>query len=188
MKLLLILLFHPSHIVKSRQKVAPLLLHLFVLGYVALCGFAFQFLFPRLLNEVPWFGFLRMLSPANWDPIFNLEYFARGSAMGLLVIGLYILVYWLGSYVTPGRAKSPMACYLAALATCIPILLTCGIAYAAHPLSEWFALLPGYGLLTSTCLHVILLKDLYGFSRPATIYLAPLVFGAQMCGAFLLLP
>jgi hypothetical protein len=188
MKLLLILLFHPSHIIKSRQKVHPLLLHLAVLGFIALCAYAFQFLFPRLLNQVPWFGFLRMLFPANWEPSFSPELFIRGSAMGALVIFLYVLVYWLGSYVTPGRAKSPMACYLAGLATCIPILVTNGLALLAYPLHELFALLPGYGLLASTGLHVVLLKDLYGFSRPVAIYLAPLVFATQFCGAYLLLP
>jgi hypothetical protein len=188
MKLLLILIFHPSHIIKSRDRVHPLLLHLAVLGYIALCAYAFQFLFPRLLNQVPWFGFLRMLFPTNWDPTFNLELFLRGGAMGLLVILTYVLVYWLGSFVTPGRAKSPMACYLAGLATCIPILMTNGIALLAYPLHEFVALLPSYGLLASTGLHVILLKDLYGFSRPVTIYLAPLVLGIQLCGVYLLLP
>lgn len=188
MKLLLILLFHPSHIIKSRQKVHPLLLFLAVLGFIGLCAYAFQFLFPRLLNQVPWFGFLRMLFPSNWDPAFNLELFLRGGAMAALVIFLYVLVYWLGSYVTPGRAKSPMACSLAGLATCIPILVTSGIALLAYPLHELFALLPGYGLLASTGLHVILLKDLYGLSRPITIYLVPLVLGVQACGAYLLLP
>ena len=188
MKLLLILLFHPSHIITSRDKVHPLLLHGAVLGFIALCAYAFQFLFPRLLNQVPWFGFLRMFFPATWDPTFNMDLFIRGAAMGLLVISLYVLVYWLGSFVTPGRAKSPMACYLAGLATCIPIVVANTVALLAYPLHELFALLPGYGLLTAMGLHVILLKDLYGISRPITIYLAPLVFGTQICGAYLLLP
>jgi hypothetical protein len=188
MKLLLILLFHPSHIVKSRNKVHPLLLHVAVLGYIAGCAYAFQFLFPRLLNQIPWFGFLRMMFPANWNPVFSIELFIRGAGMGALVVFMYVLVYWLGSFVTPGKAKSPMACYLAGLATCLPIFLTSVVAFAAYPLNEFFALLPGYGLLISSCLHVILLKDLYGFSRPATIYLAPLVLGTQLCGAFLIMP
>ncbi|MEX0326200.1 MAG: hypothetical protein AB3N33_08950 [Puniceicoccaceae bacterium] len=188
MKLLLILIFHPSHIVKSRDRVHPLLLHTAVLGYVVAVGYAFQFLFPRLLNQIPWFGFLRLLFPGNWNPGFSEELFLRGSAMAALVFGLYVLVYWLGSFVTPGRAKSPMACYLAGLATCIPILITCGAAIFAQPFHELFALLPAYGLFASTCLHVILLKDLYGFSRPVTIYLAPLVLGTQLCGSYLLLP
>jgi hypothetical protein len=188
MKLLLILLFHPSHIVKSRDQVHPFLLHLAVLGYIASSAYAFQFLFPRLLNQIPWFGFLRMIYPSNWDPTFNLELCLRGAAMALLVIAMYVLVYFLGSFITPGRTKPPMACYLAGLATCIPVLITNGVALLAYPFHKFFALLPGYGLLMSTCLHVILLKDLYGFSRPLTIYLAPLVLGTQLCGAYLLLP
>jgi hypothetical protein len=188
MKLLLILIFHPSYIVKNRLKVSPFLLHLSVLGFIAACGYAFQYLFPRLLNSVPWLGFLRRLSPANWEPAFNPEFFLRGCAMGLLVIALYVLVYWLGSFVTPGRAKSPMACYLAGLATCVPILLANGAAFAGYPFHKLFALLPGYGLFAATCLHVVLLKDLYGFSRPVAIYLAPLVLGTQLSGAYLLLP
>ena len=188
MKLLLILLFHPSHIVKSRQRVSPLLLHAAVLGFIGTCGYAFQFLFPRLLNQIPWFGFLRMLFPGNWNPGFNLDLFLRGSAMGALVIALYVLVYFLGTYVTSGRPKTPMACYLAGLATCIPIFITNIAALGVYRFHEFAALLPGYGILISTCLQVILLKDLYGFSRPITIYLAPLVLAAQLSGVVLLLP
>lgn len=188
MRNLLLLLVHPTHIAKGRKRVPAPLAHLSAAGFVALAGLAFQYLYPRLLNEVPWLGLLRRMNPANWSPAFDPDLFARGAGMGALLVVSYTGAYWLMGQLTPGRGKPMGVCYLAALATCVPLLITAGAGYGFHYLHLGFGILPAYGLLTSACLNVLLLNDLFRVHRAAIVYLAPATLVFQLCGAYLLMP
>ncbi|NDV62049.1 hypothetical protein G0Q06_06285 [Puniceicoccales bacterium CK1056] len=188
MKLLLILLFHPTYIVKGRSTVPPILILLSVVAYAALCGLAFQHLYPRLLNNVPWLGGFRKLHPGNWNPAFDTELFIRGASMGMILFGTYWISYSLMSLLTPGRAKPITRCALASLSTCVPVLICCAVGFFFYYLHNALGLLPVYGLFAAICLQVILLRDLFGVSRALVVYLVPSVLTAQLIACTLLLP
>ncbi len=186
MKLLLILLVHPTYIFQSSKRVPVLLLNIFVGAYLLLCGMTFQYLYPRVLNEVPFLGFLRKLWLVNWNPGFDMELFFRGAAMGLVFLIIYFCVFSLSGFV--GRGKSLMACYVAGVATCIPIGVSCGLAFGLYYLDPALGLAPVYGLLASGFLQAFFMKEVCGFDRSLTIYLSPLVLGLQVYICSLLLP
>ena len=188
MKLLLILLLHPSRIIHTRDRVHPFFLNLSVAGYLCMCGMAFQFLYPRLLNNIPWLGALRKLNIANWEPAFNMELFLRGAAMAGMALVSYTLVYWIVSFFVGRSGRGPSRCYLAGLATCMPILTTSSLAFGFYYLDDVLGLVPAYGLVTAACLHGIILKDFCSAPKPLSIYLAPLILSSQAYACFLLLP
>lgn len=188
MKLLLLLLLHPSRIIHTRDRVHPLVLHLFIAGYLWMCGMAFQFLYPRLLNNIPWLGALRKLNIANWEPAFNMELFLRGAAMAGMALVSFTLVYRCVAILMRRSGRGLYRCYLAGLSTCMPVLTTCSLGFGFYYVADVLGLVPAYGLVTAACLHGIIMKDFCGAPRPVSIYLAPLVLSLQAYACYLLLP
>ena len=188
MKQLLILLLHPAYVVHSRGRVFVPFLHLLAAGYLGVCGYSFQFLYPRLLNNVPWLGALRKLDVTTWNPAFDPELFVRGVAMGFALLFSYLVVYSVMGLLGRGKGSVLVSAYLAALSTCVPILVTCALSFGFYYLHDALGLVPGYGVLTAVCLHVIVLKDLYNCNRAFVVYFAPLVFSVQTYSIYLLLP
>lgn len=186
MKLLLILLIHPTNIIKTSKQVPMVLLNIVAAAYLLLCGMTFQYLYPRLLNEVPYLGSLRKLWMANWNPGFDMELFLRGMAMGLVFILAYLAAY--ASAGLAGRARNLRSYYVASVTTCIPIGLTCALAFGFHYLEPVLGLVPVYGLLVSSFLQAFFMKEVCGFNRSLTIYLCPVVLGTQVYICSLLLP
>ncbi|MEX0322125.1 MAG: hypothetical protein AB3N63_08205 [Puniceicoccaceae bacterium] len=186
MKLLLILLVHPTFIFKSSKHVPLLLLNIVVAAYLLLCGMSFQHLYPRLLNEIPYLGSLRKLWMANWNPGFNAELFFRGVAMGLVFLVVYMSVYATAGLA--GRGKKVKVYYVAAVTTCMPIALTCGLAFGFHYIKPVLGMVPVYGLLVSAFLQAFFMKEVCGFNRSLTIYICPVVLGLQLYLCSLLLP
>lgn len=188
MRLLLILLFHPTYLVKSSKNVSVFWIHLSVAGFAVMAGTAFQHLYPRLLNRVPWLGFFRKFSPANWNPVFDFDLFIRGAAMAGILLGTYFIGYVLCSPLAAGRERSAKVCYLAALSTGIPFLISCAVGFFFYHLDKSLGLLPVFGLFASTSLLAVLLRDLFGIHRAIIVYLAPTLLSLQLYGCFLLLP
>jgi hypothetical protein len=186
MKLLIILLIHPTYIFESSKRVPLLLLNIVVGAYLLLCGMSFQYLYPRLLNEIPFLGFMRKLWLANWNPGFDMELFLRGAAMGLVFLVVYMAVFAFSGLV--GRGKSLMVYYVAGVTTCIPIGLTCALAIGAHYIEPALGLAPAYGLLVSGFLQAFFMKEVCGFNRSLTIYLSPLFLSIQVYLCSLLMP
>lgn len=186
MRYLLILLVHPTCAIRSKEAVSTPSLILFSSGYLLVCGLSFSYLFPRLLNRVPWLGFFRKLHPGTWNPQMNTELFLRGAAMGLLVIASFSLVYLV--LLLARRMPFFPSSIVLGYATCIPILITCGCGYLFHYMNPALGLLPVFGLFASTCLHAFFLRDRCGLHRGFVVYLAPLVTVAQLYGCFKLLP
>ena len=188
MRLLLILLFNPAYAAKGRHTVPPVLILASVISFAALCGLAFQHLYPRLLNTVPWMGTLRKLHPGNWNPAFDMDLFLRGSAMGLILYATYMVAYLVLGWATPGRSKPILHCALAALSTCMPVLICCAGGFFLFHLHFLFGLLPVYGLVAAICLQVIHLKDSFGVNRALIVYLVPSVLAVQLLACNSLLP
>jgi hypothetical protein len=186
MRHLLILLVHPVYAIRSREAVPVPALVLFITGYLFVCGISFSYLFPRLLNRVPWLGFFRKLHPGTWNPRMDEELFIRGAAMGLVVIASFSLVYT--SLLLARRVRCFPDGILQAFATCIPILMTCAVGYLFHYVHPSLGLAPVFGLFASTCLQAFFLRDLHGLHRTIVVYLAPAIAVGQVYGCFLLLP
>ena len=186
MRLLLILLVHPAHLIKSRERVPTPLIHLMLLGYGAVCGMSFQFLYPRLLNNLPYLGALRKLHLGTWNPGFDLELFLRGSGMAVAILLISVVVYFLAGFL--GKRKSLAVCYLAGMSTCIPLAITCGLAFGFYFIDKSLGLAPVYGLLVSAFLQAFYLRDLFRVNRALTLYSSPLVLSAQVYLCYYLLP
>jgi len=188
MRQLLLLLLHPTHIVKGPLRVPVFLIHLAVLGFSGTLGLAFQHLYPRLLNEVPWLGFLRKFSLSNWNPAFDLEYFLRGAGMGLWIVGIYLISFLPAHLAGRVRGQAFPVCYLAALAAASPLLITSALGFLFFYLHLTLGLFWLYGLVAGACLQATLLRELFRVPRSVVVYLAPLVLAVQAYGCFLLLP
>jgi hypothetical protein len=188
MRQLFLLLLHPTHIVKGPLYVSVLLIQIAVIGFAATLGLTFQHLYPRLLNKVPWLGFLRKFSLANWNPAFDLEYFLRGAGMALWIIGIYLVTYLPAHWAGRIRGQAFPVCYLAALATATPLLITSAIGFLFFYLHLSLGLFWLYGLVAGACLQATLLRELFQVPRALVVYLAPLVLAVQAYGCFRLLP
>lgn len=186
MKLLLTLLVHPTQILNSSKRVPAALLAIVVVAYLLLCGMSFQHLYPRLLNEIPYLGSLRKLWMANWNPGFDPELFFRGAAMGVVFLVTYLVTYALAG--TLGRGKTLNVYMVAAVATCMPIGLTCGLAFGFHYIEPILGLVPVYGILVSAYLQAFFLKEVSSINRSIVIYISPVILGIQLYVCSLLLP
>ena len=186
MRLLLILLLHPTYLVRSQGPVSIPAMVAFTCGYLAVCGMSFSYLYPRLLNRVPWLGFFRKFNPGTWNPRFDAELFIRGASMGLVVFGSFAILFTVFLLCT-GRRFFPHG-ILYALGNCIPILITCGVGFLFHHLYADLGLAPAFGLLASSCLQAFFLRDLCGVHRAVVVYLAPVMTAIQIYAIVQLLP
>jgi hypothetical protein len=186
MRLLIILLFHPTYLVRSQGPVPLPALGAFIGAYLLVCGMSFSYLFPRLLNKVPWLGFFRKMHPGTWNPRFDPELFIRGALMGSVVIGSFAIIFTM-LLAARGRRAFPQG-VLFALGCCIPILITCAVGFLFHYLYPPLGLAPVFGLFASTSLQAFFLRDLCGLHRALVIYLSPTVTVGQLYLCFLLLP
>jgi len=188
MKLVLILLLHPAHVGRYKGPLPWPVLHAFLGMYLIGTGMAFQHLYPRLLNNVPWLGFVRRLHPVNWNPGPDLDLFFRGAGMGLWAFLVSAIVLIVISRLPPRRNLAIGRIYLCALGTISPFLYCCLaglILYHIHPV---LGLLPAYGLLAGLVLHCILLLELLSVQRAALVYLCPAILLAQLYGCLQLMP
>jgi hypothetical protein len=176
---LLKLLVHPASVIRTRAVVRPLWLLLAVAGLGLITGLAFSHLYPRLLNTIPWLGFLRKFNPGTWDPGFDPELFLRGAGMGLALYGSYFLIYVLLGWV--GTCRRTVADHAVhALSTCIPLVFGCAAGFLLFYLHRSLGLLPVYGLLAAFALHLVFLRDLFRIPRLLIVYLAPALLMGQL--------
>lgn len=177
--------------VKLRERLADhwgLPLILLGLAYLYLCGYTFQFLYPRMLDEIPWLGTWRRISSIGRVHSFDPELFLRGFGMGLLVwLSLWAL-YWVLSLLPGSSLRGVWTAQLFALATCLPFGITVLAAWLLYAIHPYWGFLPLYGLFVSACRLSSVLHAIYGLHRFAASWLAPLVFGIQLFGSLRLLP
>lgn len=184
--------------VRARQRVSGhwgWLILLVLLSYLYLCGWAFQYLYPRMLDQIPALGTWRRIASLGLAHGFYPGLFLRGLLMGLVVWaslwGLFGLLALLPGRGRPRKGKSAsdaLTAPLLALGTCSPFVVTVVSALVCYNWHPYFGFLPLYGLFVSTCRLSSVLHHMYRVERFSAIWLAPLIMLVQLLGSWILLP
>lgn len=152
---------------------------------IAAFAFAYQFVSPRIGDEIPLVGDLRKFSGAlfgNGPKLFHFGLFLRGIATGAVLCGVAAAF----SLLAPAVRTIPGALGGAAAASS-PLLLTSALAVPLYQIKPAFGLLPLLGLLWGAfLLHDRVSRG--GFHRTGAAYLAPLVWLVQLYLLYALLP
>lgn len=184
MKTILSLLANPS-IASSGTIAIPIkLIHAITAIYLLLGSFAFQFLYPRLLDNLPMLGVLRKVQFWKNRSFFSPQLFSNG----LLICGLILLVVFTVYTVTDWIKRKKVdvwKSYVVGIATIIPFLAWLVIGMILFPINPYLGLLPLFGLLVVCAVQGGVLRDSYDLGFILSCYLVPVLMGMQ-CYVFYL--
>ena len=188
MKSILQMLVNPLGVASGRVKISQAAINVFAGVYLLLGAFAFQHIYPRLLDKMPMLGSMRKLAFWKENAFFNLQLFGYGLMVCAASLVLFIAVYVVGQLLKTGKVDMKQST-VAGLVTCIPFFLGLILGMVLLlPVHHYLGLLPFYGLLVACCLQGAILREVHGLSFALTCYLTPVLMGLQFYVISLLRP
>ncbi len=188
MKTALLLFRDPLGVATGKVPTDRRQLHFFAGIFLLLGAFAFQYIYPRLLDKMPMLGSMRRLAFWKEKTVFSAQLFGYGLLICAAVLVVFLIVHAVLS--TISRHKLDFAqTYRSALVACLPFLLGLLLGMVLLvPVHHYLGLMPFFGLLVACCIQGSLLREALSLPFAFTCYLTPLIMGLQFYVINLLRP
>ena len=163
-----------------------------MVSMVLICAFSFQYIYPRILDELPLLGTIRQATTLmNNAVIFNLPMFLRGLAMAISIFAVGFLVHLLsGRLLRAGNKQgwSTSQTLSSSTGSVVPLIYTSILGTFLVDIHYSMGFLPLLGLMAGCCIHYGIQVNQQKIWRNLAIYLAPTVLGGQIYVIILFLP
>jgi hypothetical protein len=151
---------------------------------VLLFALSLQFLYPRMLDQMPFLGGLRRatkLITFSSNAVFDLELFLRWFAGALLVVACWFLGCLIVGWLSGDRAlRNPAAALQSAAACAVPFFVATLLALPGFYAQYAASLLPVAALIFCGSIYHHAQTGRYHLSPAIAIYTTPVVWLAQI--------